>query len=149
MKKVMMMVVILLMKMAYQAKALSVNKVGLGITKQDDCLCMNKLRWWWWRQGCWGPGKSTQHIWANFSRTGKMVKMWTQASCLKLMTLAMRVMMICGTIISQTSNSSSSGSIWGRTKTKTFLESPGQNLFRTVEKSRKSQTVWSQQSSKT
>ena len=31
------------------------------------------------------------------------------------------------------------------TKTETFLESPGQNLYRTVEKGRKSQTVWSQQ----
>ena len=34
----MMLVVILLMKVAYQAKALSVNKVGLGITKQEHCL---------------------------------------------------------------------------------------------------------------
>ena len=51
------------------------------------------------------------------------------------MTLAMMVMMICSTIISQTSNSSSSGSRWARTKTKTLLESNGQNLFRTVEKS--------------
>ena len=50
--------------------------------------------------------------------------------------------------MSSTSNSSSSGSRWARIKTKTSLESPGQNLFRTVEKSRKSQTVWSQQSSK-
>ena len=32
------MVVILLMKVAYQAKALSVNKVGLGLTKQEHCL---------------------------------------------------------------------------------------------------------------
>ena len=50
--------------------------------------------------------------------------------------------------MSSTSNSSSSGSRWARTKTKTFLESNGQNLFRTVEKSGKNQTVWSQQSSK-
>ena len=50
--------------------------------------------------------------------------------------------------MSSTSNSSSSGSRWARTKTKTFLECPGQNIFRRVEKSRKSQTVWSQQSSK-
>ena len=33
-----MMVVILLMKMDYQAKSLSVNKIGLGITKQEHCL---------------------------------------------------------------------------------------------------------------
>ena len=56
-------------------------------------------------------------------------------SCLNFMIMAMMVMMICRTIISQTSNSSSSGSRWARTKTKTFLESNGQNLFRTVEKS--------------
>ena len=61
---------------------------------------------------------------------------------LKLMTLAMMVMMICSTIISQTSNNSSSGSRWARTKTKTFFECPGQNIFRTVEKSWKNQTVW-------
>ena len=61
------------------------------------------------------------------------------------MILAMMVMIICSIIISQTSNSSSSGSRWARTKTKTFLECHRQNLFRTVEKS---QTVWSQQSSK-
>ena len=30
--------VILLMKMDYQAKSLSVNKIGLGITKQEHCL---------------------------------------------------------------------------------------------------------------
>ena len=64
------------------------------------------------------------------------------------MTLAIMVMMICGTIISQTSNSSSSGSIWARTNTKRCLEFPRQNLFRTVEKSRKSQTVWSPRCSK-
>ena len=57
------------------------------------------------------------------------------------------VMMICGTI--QTSNSSSSDFRWARTKAKTFLECPGQNLFRTVEKSRKSQNVWSQQKNAT
>ena len=34
----MMMVVILLMKMDYQAKSLSVNKIGLDITKQKHCL---------------------------------------------------------------------------------------------------------------
>ena len=34
----MMMAVILLMKMDYQAKSLSVNKIGLGITKQEHCL---------------------------------------------------------------------------------------------------------------
>ena len=34
----MMMVVTLLMKMDYQAKSLSVNKIGLGITKQEHCL---------------------------------------------------------------------------------------------------------------
>ena len=51
------------------------------------------------------------------------------------MTLAMMVMMICSTLISQTSNSSSSGSRKARTKTETFLESNGQNLFRSVEKS--------------
>ena len=50
--------------------------------------------------------------------------------------------------MSSTSNSSSSCSRWAKTKTKTFLECPGQNLFRTVEKSGKNQTVWSQQSSK-
>ena len=50
------------------------------------------------------------------------------------MTLTMMVMMICSTIISQTSNSSSSGSRSARTKTKTFLESNGQNVFRPVEK---------------
>ena len=64
------------------------------------------------------------------------------------MELAMMVTMFCSTIISQTSNSSSSGSRWARTKTKTFLESNRQNLFRTVEKSWKNQTVKSQQSSK-
>ena len=37
-------------------------------------------------------------------------------------------------IISQTSNTSSSGSKWAKTKTKTFLECNGQNFFRTVEK---------------
>ena len=67
---------------------------------------------------------------------------------LPLMTLAMMMMMICSTIISQTSNNSSSGSRWAMAKTKTFLESDGQNLFRTVEKTWKNQTVWSQQSSK-
>ena len=51
------------------------------------------------------------------------------------MTLAMMVMIICSTIISRTSNISSSGSRWAKTKTKTFLEWPGWNLFRTVEKS--------------
>ena len=50
--------------------------------------------------------------------------------------------------MSSTSHSSSSGSKWAGTKTKTFLECPGQNLFRTVEKSQKIQIVWSQQSSK-
>ena len=45
------------------------------------------------------------------------------------------VMMICSTIISQTSNSSSSGSRWARSKTKAFLECFAQNLLRTVEKS--------------
>ena len=34
----MMMVVTLLMKMDYLAKSLSVNKIGLGITKQEHCL---------------------------------------------------------------------------------------------------------------
>ena len=38
------------------------------------------------------------------------------------MILAMMVMMICSTIISKTSNFSSSGSRWARTKAKTFLE---------------------------
>ena len=59
----------------------------------------------------------------------------------------MTLAMICSTIISQTSNSSnssSSGSRWARNKTKTFLESNGQNLLRIVEKS---QTIWSKQSS--
>ena len=37
--------------------------------------------------------------------------------------------------MSSASNSSSSGSRWARTKTKTFLESNRQNLFRTIEKS--------------
>ena len=50
--------------------------------------------------------------------------------------------------MSSTSNSSSSDSRWVRTKTNTFLDCNGQNLFRTVEKSWKNQTVWSQQSSK-
>ena len=50
--------------------------------------------------------------------------------------------------MSSTSNSSSSGSRWAKTKTKTFLECHGQNLFRTVEKRWKNQSVWSQQSSK-
>ena len=57
------------------------------------------------------------------------------------MTLAMMVMMICSTIISQTSNSFSSGSRWARTKTKTFLECNGQNLFRPVEKNWKNQPL--------
>ena len=64
------------------------------------------------------------------------------------MTFAMIVMMICSTFISQTSNSSSSGSRWARTKTKTFLKCNRQNLFRTAEKSWKSRTVWSQWSGK-
>ena len=42
--------------------------------------------------------------------------------------------MICSIIMSQTSNSSSSGSRWARTKTKRFLEFNGKKLFRTVEK---------------
>ena len=37
---------------------------------------------------------------------------------------------------------------WGRTITKTFLESNGQNLFRTVEKIWKNQIFWSEQGSK-
>ena len=44
------------------------------------------------------------------------------------MTLTMMVMMICSTIISQTSDSSSSGFRWATTKTKTFLKSIGQDL---------------------
>ena len=50
--------------------------------------------------------------------------------------------------MSPASNSSSSGSRWGKTKTRTFLKSNVQNLFRTVEKSWKSQSVWSQWSFK-
>ena len=50
--------------------------------------------------------------------------------------------------MSSTLNSSSPGSRLARTKTKTFLEHNGQNLFRTVEKSWNNQIVWSQQSSK-
>ena len=37
---------------------------------------------------------------------------------------------------------------WARTKTRLFLRCTGQNLFRTVEKSWKSRTVWSQWSGK-
>ena len=37
---------------------------------------------------------------------------------------------------------------WARTKTRLFLRSTGQNLFRTVEKNWKSRTVWSQWSGK-
>ena len=57
-------------------------------------------------------------------------------------------MMICSTIISQTSNSSSSGSWWARTKTKTCLERNGQNVFKAVEKSWINQSVWSNQKNK-
>ena len=49
--------------------------------------------------------------------------------------------------MSSTSNSSSSYSRWARTKTKTILECNGQNLVRSVEKSWKNRTIWSQQSS--
>ena len=50
--------------------------------------------------------------------------------------------------MSPASYSSSSGSRWGKTKTRTFLKSNVQSLFRTVKDTEKNQSVWSQWSFK-
>ena len=48
--------------------------------------------------------------------------------------MVLQIIITIITNMSSASNSSSSGSRWAKTKTETFLESNGQNLFRTVEK---------------
>ena len=106
-------------------------------------------------------------IWVNFPKTGKIVKMWHSLTFLELCCdQTAWFVQLFSTVLKTFCplNSKNVGPSSFRTRARAvwswwrwgwwwwwfvaFLEWRGQNLFRTVEKSWKNQTVWTQQSSK-
>ena len=118
---------------------------------------------WWWFVARWSPQLQTVVTWVldeleRNQKKGKSSKYnfqdewapWFRSSCTSLVPGWHYI------DLKNCQKSQFGGKIgenclvkkWARTKTRLFLDSTGQNLFRTVEESWKSRTVWSQWSAK-